>query len=161
MFISSCIVCWIIREILLRLLFVDLFDIFFFKQKTAYEVRISDWSSDVCSSDLDAHGDPLNAAHARYLAIRRLLLIGRLDAAGQRLAALDAEAQAPPLRAVHELIVAGLANRRLQTQSARAALTRAAAAATLARLPALDPQSVGEGTGGEVRVDLGRRRSNK
>src|SRR3546814_11261280 len=28
--------------------------IFFFKQKTAYEMRISDWSSDVCSSDLDA-----------------------------------------------------------------------------------------------------------
>src|SRR3546814_15266666 len=27
---------------------------FFFKQKTAYEVRISDWSSDVCSSDLDS-----------------------------------------------------------------------------------------------------------
>src|SRR3546814_4460940 len=27
-------------------------DIFFFKQKTAYELRISDWSSDVCSSDL-------------------------------------------------------------------------------------------------------------
>src|SRR3546814_8784061 len=29
--------------------------IFFFKQKTAYEMRISDWSSDVCSSDLVAH----------------------------------------------------------------------------------------------------------
>src|SRR3546814_9405681 len=29
------------------------FCFFFFKQKTAYEVRISDWSSDVCSSDLD------------------------------------------------------------------------------------------------------------
>src|SRR3546814_14771433 len=28
-------------------------DVFFFKQKTAYEMRISDWSSDVCSSDLD------------------------------------------------------------------------------------------------------------
>src|SRR3546814_798668 len=28
---------------------------FFFKQKTAYEMRISDWSSDVCSSDLDLH----------------------------------------------------------------------------------------------------------
>src|SRR3546814_5338693 len=28
------------------------FSIFFFKQKTAYEMRISDWSSDVCSSDL-------------------------------------------------------------------------------------------------------------
>src|SRR3546814_5231816 len=33
------------------LLFVLFF--FFFKQKTAYEMRISDWSSDVCSSDLD------------------------------------------------------------------------------------------------------------
>src|SRR3546814_14862335 len=31
--------------------------IFFFKQKTAYEMRISDWSSDVCSSDLDRAGD--------------------------------------------------------------------------------------------------------
>src|SRR3546814_9189915 len=31
---------------------------FFFKQKTAYEMRISDWSSDVCSSDLGADRDP-------------------------------------------------------------------------------------------------------
>src|SRR3546814_4213457 len=31
---------------------IDLFVLFFFKQKTAYEMRISDWSSDVCSSDL-------------------------------------------------------------------------------------------------------------
>src|SRR3546814_3562989 len=31
---------------------VGLLDLFFFKQKTAYEMRISDWSSDVCSSDL-------------------------------------------------------------------------------------------------------------
>src|SRR3546814_3719266 len=35
---------------------------FFFKQKTAYEMRISDWSSDVCSSDLRRHGAD---AHAR------------------------------------------------------------------------------------------------
>src|SRR3546814_7019511 len=35
-----------------------LYCVFFFKQKTAYEMRISDWSSDVCSSDLDiGHGD--------------------------------------------------------------------------------------------------------
>src|SRR3546814_1770215 len=34
------------------LLFTGLFVFFFFKQKTAYEMRISDWSSDVCSSDL-------------------------------------------------------------------------------------------------------------
>src|SRR3546814_4601114 len=35
-----------------------LFVIFFFKQKTAYEMRISDWSSDVCSSDLLANSTP-------------------------------------------------------------------------------------------------------
>src|SRR3546814_8944068 len=33
---------------------VSVFEFFFFKQKTAYEMRISDWSSDVCSSDLYA-----------------------------------------------------------------------------------------------------------
>src|SRR3546814_3302592 len=38
------------------LLGVVLFFFFFFKQKTAYEMRISDWSSDVCSSDLDRRG---------------------------------------------------------------------------------------------------------
>src|SRR3546814_12320934 len=32
--------------------------VFFFKQKTAYEMRISDWSSDVCSSDLQHQGRP-------------------------------------------------------------------------------------------------------
>src|SRR3546814_10129928 len=32
------------------------FSMFFFKQKTAYEMRISDWSSDVCSSDLTLYG---------------------------------------------------------------------------------------------------------
>src|SRR3546814_7672493 len=40
---------------------MDVFVVFFFKQKTAYEMRISDWSSDVCSSDLLERpvGDPL------------------------------------------------------------------------------------------------------
>src|SRR3546814_10786910 len=45
-----------------------LFDFFFFfKQKTAYEMRISDWSSDVCSSDLgrSATGSPLSATGSR------------------------------------------------------------------------------------------------
>src|SRR3546814_12454291 len=40
---------------------------FFFKQKTAYEMRISDWSSDVCSSDLDLAGNPRPTAdYANY-----------------------------------------------------------------------------------------------
>src|SRR3546814_9931471 len=38
---------------------------FFFKQKTAYEMRISDWSSDVCSSDLPGGGRDLNGASLR------------------------------------------------------------------------------------------------
>src|SRR3546814_6918198 len=39
-----------------------MFVVFFFKQKTAYEMRISDWSSDVCSSDLKVVGDTDGAA---------------------------------------------------------------------------------------------------
>src|SRR3546814_2808015 len=35
--------------------------VFFFKQKTAYEMRISDWSSDVCSSDLTKYSEALGA----------------------------------------------------------------------------------------------------
>src|SRR3546814_16127276 len=43
---------------------VSLLSVFFFKQKTAYEMRISDWSSDVCSSDLFlVLENDLNAAH--------------------------------------------------------------------------------------------------
>src|SRR3546814_13737502 len=42
-----------------------LFLFFFFKQKTAYELRISDWSSDVCSSDLDSQGRPMGAIAVR------------------------------------------------------------------------------------------------
>src|SRR3546814_4664819 len=45
--------------------------LFFFKQKTAYEMRISDWSSDVCSSDL----------HYRHAVLCQLLGRRRADAA--------------------------------------------------------------------------------
>src|SRR3546814_9582182 len=41
---------------------------FFFKQKTAYDVRISDWSSDVCSSDLRGLSDHQRPEHGRELA---------------------------------------------------------------------------------------------
>src|SRR3546814_16328600 len=47
---------------------------FFFKQKTAYEMRISDWSSDVCSSDF-ARG----AGLAQYLDARGLKVLKALD----------------------------------------------------------------------------------
>src|SRR3546814_7286063 len=44
-----------------------MFCVFFFKQKTAYEMRISDWSSDVCSSDLIDPGEDAEAAAIREL----------------------------------------------------------------------------------------------
>src|SRR3546814_9506424 len=43
---------------------------FFFKQKTAYEMRISDWSSDVCSSDLDREHAAQRLLEARNIADR-------------------------------------------------------------------------------------------
>src|SRR3546814_12595182 len=57
----------------IRFRLVSLLLVFFFKQKTAYEMRISDWSSDVCSSDLvsivryTAVQDVGRAIHADYV----------------------------------------------------------------------------------------------
>src|SRR3546814_2814687 len=53
--IAVCIVCCSV--IIVFCLVVLYLCFFFFKQKTAYEMRISDWSSDVCSSDLEASGE--------------------------------------------------------------------------------------------------------
>ena len=89
------------------------------------------------SATLDAHGDRANAAHARYLEVRRLLLIGRLDDAEHRLAQLDVSALTPALRAIHELAVAGISMRRIRVGAAQAALARAEEAARWAGIPAL------------------------
>jgi len=86
---------------------------------------------------LEHHGDRVNAAHARYLQIRRLLLIGQLDEAQQLLAELDPGRLPPALRATHELVLAGIAIRRLQSDAARDALTRAGQAASQAGITAL------------------------
>ncbi|VVM44913.1 hypothetical protein PS645_00447 [Pseudomonas fluorescens] len=86
---------------------------------------------------LEAHGDCVNAAQARYLQIRRLLLIGRLDEAEMLLAAQYPAFLPPVLRAAHELVLVGIAIRRLHAHSAHAALARAAQAAAQAGIPAL------------------------
>jgi len=86
---------------------------------------------------LDAHGDRVNAAHARHLEVRRLLLVGRIDEAERALGRLDAAPLPPASRAAHELVVAGIAIRRLQAKAGRAALGRAASAARAAGIPAL------------------------
>jgi len=92
---------------------------------------------DAARKTLEAHGDWLNAAHARLLETRRLLLIGRLDEAEAALARLDPAALPPALRAAYELVVAGIALRRLRTSTARAALAMAERAAQQAGIPAL------------------------
>jgi hypothetical protein len=86
---------------------------------------------------LEAHGDRVNATHARYLEIRRLLLIGRLNQAARALAQLDPGPLPPAYRAAHELLAAGLAMRNLRAKAARDALARAEHAAHRSRIPAL------------------------
>ena len=92
---------------------------------------------DAARATLEAHGDRVNAAHARYLEVRRLLLIGRLDEAEHALADRDPACFPPALKAAHELVVAGIAMRRLRTKTARDALARAEHAARHADIPAL------------------------
>jgi hypothetical protein len=92
---------------------------------------------DAARATLEEHGDRVNAAYARYLEVRRLLLIGRIDEAERTLAELDPAPFPPASRIVHELVVAGIAMRRLRTKAARAALARAERAAHHARIPAL------------------------
>jgi hypothetical protein len=92
---------------------------------------------DAARATLEEHGDRVNAAHARYLQVRRLLLIGRLDEAEGALAELDPTPFPPASRVSHELVVAGIAMRRLRMKTARAALARAGRAARHAHIPAL------------------------
>jgi tetratricopeptide (TPR) repeat protein len=86
---------------------------------------------------LEAHGDRANAAYARFLEARRLLLIGSTDAAERALAALDPAPLSPALRTAQALVVTGIEIRRLRTKAARESLTRAELAARQARIPAL------------------------
>src|SRR3546814_3578679 len=71
---------------------------FFFKQKTAYEMRISDWSSDVCSSDLHqqpvAHGLEDPATMAGDERVEMLAPVGLDGGQRRHLVALDEGAEA-------------------------------------------------------------------
>jgi hypothetical protein len=103
----------------------------------ARELNRSAKSLEAARMLLEEHGDRANAAQARYLEVRRLVLIGRLDEADRMLAALDPGGLPPALRAVHELAIAAVATRRLRIGVARSALTEAQRAARKAGIPAL------------------------
>jgi len=99
---------------------------------------------------LEARGDRANAVHARLIAARRLLLIGRIDEAAAALGRLDLRGLPPALLAVAQLAAAEVAIRALRTAPARTALARAHEAATLAGVPALLAET------GEARTALER-----
>lgn len=106
----------------------------------ALAARDLDWPAaalDSARATLAAHGERANLAHVDCLELRRLLLIGQLDAAERRLAAFDPAPLMPPSRAAYELVVAGIALRRLRIGAARRALDEAARAAERAGIPAL------------------------
>jgi hypothetical protein len=89
------------------------------------------------AATLEARADPVNAMQARVIAVRRSLLLGRLDEAASALDRLDAHGLPPSQLALVELATAELALRSLRTAPAQAALDRAHAAAERARVPAL------------------------
>src|SRR6478735_400085 len=101
------------------------------------DLRGSPRTLTAATATLDAHADRANALQARLIAVRRLLLLGRLDEAAAALARLDARGLPPALAAVAELAAAELALRSLRIGAAQAALARAHAAAEHAGVPAL------------------------
>lgn len=92
---------------------------------------------DEAGSTLQARRDLANAAYARLLQARRSLLIGRVDESETLIARINPSRLSPASRTVHELLVAGIATRRLRIGAARAALSLATDAAIEARVPAL------------------------
>jgi hypothetical protein len=103
----------------------------------ARDLRWPTKALDAARVTLERNGDAVNAAQARYLEVRRHLLTGSLDSAGELLSALEPSALPQAQQAVHDLLVAGVAIRRLQTAPARAALARAERAAQQSGIPAL------------------------
>src|SRR3546814_2852178 len=89
----------------------DSVDFFFFKQKTAYEMRISDWSSDVCSSDLFDRGGAVEVSSVAppnsnvFLHLDgRLAVQGRADAEGHYDASLPASGRSEERRVGKECV---------------------------------------------------------
>jgi hypothetical protein len=92
---------------------------------------------EAAGSTLAQHGDFVNAAHARHLTARRHLLTGHLEDAERAIADLDVSMFPAASRAAFELVVAGIALRRLRTSAAREALARAMIAAQKAEIASL------------------------
>jgi len=101
------------------------------------DLRASPRMLAAAAAALEARADRANAWHARLIAVRRLLLLGRLDEAAASLARLDVRGLPPSLAAMAELAAAEVALRSLHTATARVALGQASEAARRAGVPAL------------------------
>ena len=101
------------------------------------DLRGSPRTLTAASATLEARADRANALQARLIAVRRLLLLGRLDEAASALARLDTRGAPPALLTVADLAGAEVALRSLHTAVAAAALARAYEAAERANVPAL------------------------
>lgn len=101
------------------------------------ELSASTRALDAATATLDARGDAANAAHARLIAVRRALLLGRLAAAREALQRLEGAALPPAHAAIAGLAAAELSLRMMRSGPARAALAQAAGAAARARNPLL------------------------
>ncbi len=95
---------------------------------------------DAAAATLAERGDHANAQQARLIAVRRLLLLGRIDDAAVALDGLDRHGLPAASLAVAELAAAEVALRRLHTAAAQAALDRAQGAAGRAHHPALQAE---------------------
>jgi hypothetical protein len=106
----------------------------------AFASRELNWKAkvlDTARTTLEKHGDQTNGAHARYLEIRRWVLLGQFERAERALTEIDPASLPAALRVTHALIETSIAMRRLQTKTARVALINAEHAAREANIPAL------------------------
>jgi hypothetical protein len=104
---------------------------------SARDLSGTDRILDVAAKTLETHGDAHNALYARLVAIKRLLVLGRIDRAEAALGTLPLGGAAPPLSALAELARADIAIRRIRARDAGEALERARLAADRAAIPAL------------------------
>jgi tetratricopeptide (TPR) repeat protein len=101
------------------------------------DLRSSPQALATATATLERHADHANALQAQLIALRRLLLVGRIDEAASALQRLDARALPASLLAVAELAAVEIALRSLRTAPALEALARAQRAAERAQVPAL------------------------
>lgn len=110
------------------------------EMEIAFAMRDLDGSAsqlETAQKVLEQHSDSINAAYARHLRARLLLLFGHLDEAETLINTINQDLFSPAFKAAHELVVAGIAIRRIRTQDAKAALARAYEAACKANIPSL------------------------